>query len=67
MFSTLDSGLEHSIQPIHWTLVAIEEVHTVVMGRSSNKNKKYDKTMVTIPQFCHNVHWCWRNTPNLML
>jgi len=26
MFSTLVSGLEHCIQPIYWTLVAIEEV-----------------------------------------
>jgi len=25
MFSTLVSGLEHSIQPIYWTLLAIKE------------------------------------------
>jgi len=26
MFSTLVYGLEHCIQPIYWTLVAIEDV-----------------------------------------
>jgi len=26
MFSTLVSGLEYGIQPIYWTLLAIEEV-----------------------------------------
>jgi len=34
MFSTLVSGLKHSIQPIHWTLVAIEEQssHNYLLG-----------------------------------